>query len=47
MKFYARTRSNIIIVNIILSCLTSFDSSNPIQKRIYVNHEGLSTPTTT
>ena len=35
---------NIIII---LSCLTSLDSSKPIQKRISVNHEGLSTPITT
>ena len=34
-----------IIIN--LSCLTSLDSSKPIQKRISVNHEGLSRPITT
>ena len=28
---------------IILSCLTSLDSSKPIQRRISVNHEGIST----
>ena len=32
---------------IILSCLTFLDSSKPIQERISVNHEGLSTPITT
>ena len=33
-----------IIVDIIISsCLTSSDSSKPIQKRISANHEGLST----
>ena len=37
----------IIIIIIILSCLTSLDFSKPIQKRISVNHEGLSTPITT
>ena len=36
-----------IIIIIILSCLTSSDSSKPIQKRISVNHEGISTPITT
>ena len=35
------------IIIIILSSLTSLDSSKPIQKRISVNHEGLSTPITT
>ena len=28
----------------LLSGITSFDSSKPIQKRISVNHEGLHTP---
>ena len=33
---------------IVLSCLTSLDSSKPIiQKRISVNHDGLSSPITT
>ena len=32
---------------IILSCLTSLHSSKPIQKKIYLNHEGLSRPITT
>ena len=36
---------NIIII--IISCLTCLDNSKPIQKRISVNHEGLSTPNTT
>ena len=36
----------IIISIIILSCLTSSDNSKPIQKRISVNDEGLSTPIT-
>ena len=35
------------IIIIILSCLTSSDSSKPIQKKIFVNHEGISTPITT
>ena len=37
----------ILLFIIILSFLTSLDSSKPIQKRISVNHEGLSTPITT
>ena len=37
---------NFIII-IIFSFLTSLDSSKPIQKRNYVNHEGFSTPITT
>ena len=32
------------IIIIILRCLTSLDSSKPIQKIISVNHEGLRTP---
>ena len=36
-----------LIIIIILSCLTSLNSSKPIQKRISVNHEGLNTPITT
>ena len=36
-----------IIIIIIFSCLTSLDSSKPIQKIIFVNHEGLRTPITT
>ena len=36
-----------IIIIIILSRLTSLDSSKPIQKRISANHEDLSTPNTT
>ena len=32
----------IIIIIIIFNSLTSLDSSKPIQKRISVNHEGLS-----
>ena len=36
-----------MIIIIILSCLTSLDNSKPIQKRISVSHEGLSTPITT
>ena len=35
------------IIIIILSCLTSLDSSKPMQKRIPANHECLSTPITT
>ena len=38
---------HLIIIIIILSWLTSLDSSKPIQMRISVNHEGLNTPTTT
>ena len=30
-----------------LSCITSLDSSKPIQNRISANHEGLRTPITT
>ena len=36
-----------LMIIIILNCLISLDSSKPIQKRISVNHEGLSTPITT
>ena len=39
--------AKLIIIIIILNCLTSLDSSKPIQKRISVNNEGLSTPITT
>ena len=40
--------SNIIKhIFLIFSCLTSLDSSKPIQKRISVSHEGLNTPITT
>ena len=35
--------ANDTIIIIALSCLTSIDSSKPIQKRISVNHESLST----
>ena len=36
-----------ITIIMILSFLTSLDSSKPMQKRISVNHGGLSTPITT
>ena len=45
MKLDKETEEDIIII--ILSCLTSLDSSDPIQMRISINHEGLSTPITT
>ena len=35
------------IIIIIIHCLAPLDSNKPIQKRIYVNHEGLSTPIAT
>ena len=46
MDLNNRKITNHIII-IILSCLTSFDSSKPIQKKISVNHDGLSTLITT
>ena len=47
MTNHSPSPHNNIIIIIILSCLTSLDSCKPIQKKISVNNEGLSTPITT
>ena len=48
----SQNRVNLVLLLLLLllfflSCLISLDSCKPIQKRISVNHEGLSTPITT